>query len=157
MFAVPRIVAHAVSSSSRKAVVAVAVGGLAVALVQPAAAGTPAVKASTLAVQAASAPAPVPDVAVDGFGDAAGYHVQVAAGSGWRELAVLRPAGMDPSSWVGYQCLSGDGKFAGVVTLPASSVNIEQARDRGAFAYSVNVASGAVKPIAAGVGLKYFS
>lgn len=110
-----------------------------------------------MAAPSAGGKAAAADVAIDGFGDAAGYHLQVAAGSGWRQIAVLRPAGSDPSSWVGYQCLSGDGKYAGVAVLPASSVNIEQARDRGAFAYSVDIASGVVHPIASGVGLKYFS
>ena len=124
-----------------------------VAAAQPVVAPTPAAAMTAAGAKTAVAK----DVALDGFGDAAGYHVQVAAGSGWRQIAVLRPAGLDPSSWVGYQCLSGDGKYAGVAVLPASSVNIEQARDRGAFAYSVDIASGAVHSVASGVGLKYFS
>lgn len=100
------------------------------------------------------------DVAVDGFGDAQGYHLQVSRGGDgftWQELAVLRPADMDVESWTGYQCLSGDGRFAAVTILPTSQVNEAEARDHGAFAYSVDLGSGEVHPIAAGVGLKYYS
>lgn len=98
------------------------------------------------------------DLALDGYGDSSGYHLQVTRdGSGWRQLAELRPAGLDPATWLGFQCLSGDGKYAAVVVLPESSVNLAAARDHGAFAYSVEVASGKIHPIASGVGLKYFS
>lgn len=100
------------------------------------------------------------DVAVNGFGDAAGYHLELgreSSGFAWREIAVLRPDGYDDGSWTGYQCVSGDGKDAAVAILPGSAVNIAAARDHGGFAYSVNLASGAVHAIAAGVGLKYYS
>lgn len=100
------------------------------------------------------------DVAVNGYGDAAGYHIEVgreASGFAWHEVAVLHPAGMDASSWTGYQCLSGDGRYAAVAILPAPAVNLEAARDHGGFGYSVNLATGAVRPVAAGVGLMYFS
>jgi RHS repeat-associated protein len=100
------------------------------------------------------------DVAIDGWGDAAGYHVELgreSSGFAWREVALVHPAGLDDSSWTGYQCLSGDGKFAAVAVLPASAVNQQAARDHGAFAYSVDLTSGAVHPLASGVGLKYFS
>lgn len=100
------------------------------------------------------------DVAVNGYGDAAGYHLEVgreASGFAWHEVAVLHPAGMDAPSWTGYQCVSGDGRYAAVAILPASAVNLEAARDHGGFGYSVNLATGRVRPIAAGVGLMYFS
>ncbi len=100
------------------------------------------------------------DVALDGFGDAQGYHLQVSRGSAgyaWQEIAVLHPADMDVPSWTGYQCVSGDGAFAAVAILPTTQVNDAASRDHGAFAYSVELASGAVHPIAAGVGLKYYS
>ncbi|MEV8443556.1 type IV secretion protein Rhs, partial [Actinosynnema sp. NPDC051121] len=98
------------------------------------------------------------DVLVDGWGDGAGYHVQVArerSGFTWREVAVLRPSGLDDESWLGYQCVSGDGRFAAVAVLPRMVVNNAAARDHGAFAYSVDLESGAVRPLARGVGLKY--
>jgi hypothetical protein len=100
------------------------------------------------------------DVAVNGYGDSAGYHLEVgreASGFAWHEVAVLHPAGSDDSSWTGYQCVSGDGRYAAVAILPASAVNLETARDHGGFAYSVNLATGAVHPVATGVGLMYFS
>ena len=100
------------------------------------------------------------DVAVTGWGDAAGYHVEVgreASGFAWREVALLHPSGVDDSSWTGYQCVSGDGRFAAVAILPASAVNQAAARDHGGLAYSVDLASGVVHPIASGVGLMYFS
>ena len=100
------------------------------------------------------------DVAVNAFGDGQGYHIQVArekTGFTWHEIAVLRPAGLDDSSWTGYQCTSGDGLYEAVAVLPTSAVNIDAARDQGAFAYSVDLETGKVRPIATGVGLEYFS
>ncbi|MET7998051.1 hypothetical protein ABZU76_44915 [Amycolatopsis sp. NPDC005232] len=96
------------------------------------------------------------DVAIGGWGDALGYHVELgreAAGFAWQEIALIHPAGFDDSSWTGYQCLSGDGKFAALAILPASAVNTQAARDHGAFAYSVDLTSGAVRALAGGVGL----
>jgi len=98
--------------------------------------------------------------AVDGRGDADGYHVRLtsaADGYVWRDIAVLRPAKLDPGSWYGYQCLSSDGKFVAVAVLPGDAINTNAARDHGAFAYSVNVGTGTVKALATGVGLKYHS
>jgi RHS repeat-associated protein len=127
------------------------------------------VRAAATPGKAAAAPKPADfgpgaatstDVAIDGWGDAAGYHLELgreSAGFAWREVALIHPAGLDDSSWTGYQCLSGDGKFAAVAVLPQSAVNQQAARDHGAFAYSVNLSSGAVRPLAGGVGLKYFS
>jgi hypothetical protein len=100
------------------------------------------------------------DVAIDGWGDSAGYHLEVGRESGsfaWREVAILHPAGFDEGSWDGYQCLSGDGRFAAVAILPALAVNVPAARDHGGFAYSVDLAGGAVHPVAAGVASKYYS
>ncbi|MEV6443061.1 RHS repeat-associated core domain-containing protein [Amycolatopsis sp. NPDC051716] len=100
------------------------------------------------------------DLAIDGWGDARGYHLEVGrekSGFAWQEAALIRPEGVDDSSWTGYQCLSGDGRFAAVAVLPASAVNRQAARDHGALAYSVDLTSGLVRPLAGGVGLKYFS
>jgi RHS repeat-associated protein len=100
------------------------------------------------------------DVLVNGYGDSAGYHLALATGAGgyvWRQIAVLRPGNIDDSSWTGYQCLSGDGRYAAVTVLPAMAVNQAAARDHGAFAYAVDLRTGAVKPVAEGVALKYHS
>ncbi len=74
------------------------------------------------------------DVAIDGAGDAAGYHVSKASsGDGyvWHDVAVLRPANLDPGSWYGYQCVTGDGKFAAVAVLPGDLINRNEARHWG--------------------------
>ncbi|WP_091314074.1 RHS repeat-associated core domain-containing protein [Amycolatopsis tolypomycina] len=100
------------------------------------------------------------DVAVDGWGDARGYHLELgreSSGFAWHEVALLHPAGLDDSSWTGYQCVSGTGRYAAVAVLPLSAVTSQAARDHGAVAYAVDLSSGAVRPLASGVGLKYFS
>jgi RHS repeat-associated protein len=100
------------------------------------------------------------DVTLDAWGDGSGYHLDVGRGSanlGWREVAVLKPAGLDESGWTGYQCVSGDGRFAAVAVAPLAVMNLQSARDRGGFAYSVNLSTGKVVAIASGVALKYFS
>ncbi|ABY24527.1 conserved hypothetical protein [Renibacterium salmoninarum ATCC 33209] len=77
------------------------------------------------------------DITLGAYGDGSGYHLQIASekdGFAWRSLAVIKPQGKDSSSWTGYQCLSGDGKYAAVAILPSSAVDISAARDRGAFA-----------------------
>ncbi|HEX3792310.1 MAG TPA: RHS repeat-associated core domain-containing protein [Pseudonocardiaceae bacterium] len=143
--------------------------GLVVGVVSATTAQAVPVVAAPAAAKVANAPQPddfgadastSADVAVNGYGDSAGYHVEVGrevSGFAWHEVAVLHPAGVDDSSWTGYQCVSGDGRFAAVAILPASAVNLESARDHGGFAYSVDLSSGAVRPIATGVGLMYFS
>ncbi|HVQ97125.1 MAG TPA: DUF6531 domain-containing protein, partial [Mycobacteriales bacterium] len=136
--------------------VAVTIGLLpAQALAAPARAAVPAAPA---AVPAAD-PHPA-DVVVNGWGDGAGYHVAVgtaSSGYAWRELAVLRPGAIDAASWTGYQCVSGDGRYAAVAVLPMGAVNLAAARDHGAFAYSVDLRTGAARALATGVGLKYHS
>ncbi|WP_328299174.1 DUF6531 domain-containing protein [Streptomyces sp. NBC_00435] len=126
-----------------------------------AASGPNAVKAPGAAQAApAESAGPAADVLLNGWGDSAGYHLSVGTGAGgytWRELAVVRPGGIDDASWTGYQCVSGDGRFAALTVLPASAVNRAEARDHGAFAYSVDLKSGAVKPVATGVAMKYHS
>src|SRR4051794_26412393 len=76
------------------------------------------------------------DLAVSGYGDADGYHVQVAresAGFAWQDVAVLRPARLDESRWYGYQCLTGDGTHVAVSVLPGGLINLPGARLRGAY------------------------
>ncbi|MEE4546294.1 RHS repeat-associated core domain-containing protein [Streptomyces sp. V4-01] len=100
------------------------------------------------------------DVLVNGYGDSSGYHLAVGTGAdgyAWREIAVIRPGDIDDSSWTGYQCVSGDGRYAAVAVLPAMAVNQAAARDHGAFAYSVDLRTGKARPVAAGVALKYHS
>lgn len=140
----------------------VAAMGVLAATVQSAAAAPGGITRTVAASAAASAPAgaPAADVLVNGYGDSAGYHLALGTGAGgytWREIAVIRPGDIDDSSWTGYQCVSGDGHFAAVAVLPAMAVNQAAARDHGAFAYSVDLRSGQVRPVAQGVALKYHS
>jgi len=116
--------------------------------------------AATTSATSPSAATEATDVTVDGWGDGSGYHVELGRGAGnfaWREVALIKPAGLDESSWTGYQCVSGDGKYAAVAMEPLALVNQQAARDRGAFAYSVNLSTGKVLPVASGVALKYYS
>ena len=151
-------VAMVVAGTVSSAVAAVATASTPAGSEKAAAAAAAATVTTSASPEDAAGPAA--DVMVNGWGDGAGYHVDVATGrSGytWREMAVLRPDDIDDSAWTGYQCVSGDGKFAAVTVLPASSVNIAAARDHGAFAFSANLGTGAVKPVASGVALKYHS
>jgi hypothetical protein len=100
------------------------------------------------------------DVIVSGRGDEAGYHLYAASGAtgwSWHEVAALDPGGASNEPWIGYQCATPDGRFAVVVTAPRSASNIPAAREHGAFAYSVDLSSGQVTPLANGVALMYFN
>ena len=100
------------------------------------------------------------DIAIDGIGDADGYHIRVAqesAGFTWHDLAVIKPANLDEAHWYGYQCLSSDGRYAAVAILPGTLENNAAGRNRGAFAYAIEVATGTVTPLATGVGSMYYS
>jgi RHS repeat-associated protein len=100
------------------------------------------------------------DLAVSGYGDGEGYHVQVAKesdGFAWQDVAVLRPAGLDEASWYGYQCLAGDGRHVAVTVLPGGLVNLPAARLRGAYAYAVDLTTGASTPLLSGVSFQYSS
>jgi hypothetical protein len=100
------------------------------------------------------------DVAIETSEDSAGYHVFVAhgrSGFAWQPLATLLPADTDAQSWTGYSCLTGSGDYAVSVVAPADYTNVPTLRDRGAFAYVTTVSTGATRPIAAGLALKYYS
>lgn len=129
----------------------------------------PAVASDRVVITASTPPSPSDfangdqtssDIAIDGVGDADGYHVRVAqesAGFAWRDLAVIKPANLDEAHWYGYQCLSSDGLFAAVAILPGTLENNAAGRNRGAFAYAIEVATGKVTPLATGVGSMYYS
>ncbi|WP_329587177.1 DUF6531 domain-containing protein [Kitasatospora sp. NBC_01250] len=70
---------------------------------------------------------------------------------------MLQPGGLDESSWTGYQCVSGDGRYAAVTVAPLSAANSTAGRDHGAFAYSVDLETGRVRAVASGVALAYHS
>lgn len=111
-----------------------------------------------------SAASPLPRVAdpferaVWAAGDEDGYHLYIAKGSeywAWRPVATIQPGGEDQEPWIGYHCLTGNGRHVVAVVAPRSAANHPLARDRGGTAYSVEVATGRVKPLAAGVAVKY--
>jgi len=99
------------------------------------------------------------DVLVASSSDADGYHLYIARSrSGWRwqPLATIQPGGAQDDSWVGQQCITGDGRFVVVVVLPILAVDDPAARDHGALAYSVDVATGQTRPLIAGVSAAYY-
>jgi hypothetical protein len=112
------------------------------------------------AAPAVAATAGAADVVATGVGDAAGYHLYTASAAGgwtWTPLATLAPGGLGDDSWVGYQCVTGDGRYVVAVTAPRHVANDPAGRDHGASAYSVDVRTGAVAPLAGGVALMYFN
>lgn len=94
-----------------------------------------------------------------GTGSVAGYELfEASAQSGWhwRPVVTLDPEGASQEGWTGYQCITSDGRYAVVVTAPTAAANVPELRDRGAFAYSVDLLTGSVRPLATGVALMYF-
>jgi GDSL-like Lipase/Acylhydrolase family len=107
-------------------------------------------------------PIPRGDEVVTGSGDGDGWHLYAAAaGDGWRwhPLATLAPAGVDANGerWIGRQCLTGDGRYVVAVVAPWSANNDPAGMDRGGLAYAVDAHTGAVRPLAGGVSLHYFT
>lgn len=100
------------------------------------------------------------ELAYYGRGDASAYRVYRAnAGSGWRwaELAAIRPGGRMDDSWIGYQCTTGNGRHVVAVIAPRHAANRPGLANGGATAYSIDTRSGSVRPLVAGVALKYHS
>jgi len=99
------------------------------------------------------------DFIVTSTSDSNGYHLYIARSAGswlWQPLATIQPGGTGDESWIGQQCLTGDGRFAVVVVLPRRAVNNPAARDRGAFAYAVDLGTGRARTLIAGVSTAYF-
>ncbi|GAA1965128.1 hypothetical protein GCM10009838_23240 [Catenulispora subtropica] len=100
------------------------------------------------------------DVAIQTSADENGYHIYAGLGSSgfaWRPLATLKPGDIDSPMWTGYSCMTGSGKHVVAVVAPADFANDPALKARGAFAYVVDVPSGAVHPVTAGVALTYYS
>jgi hypothetical protein len=85
------------------------------------------VTASGSASVAAHAATTSPDE-IDGFGDVRGYRLYGLHADAWavrwQPLATLRPSSAIDDVWLGYHCLSGDGRWAAVVVAPRRAVNI---------------------------------
>ncbi|RIJ71120.1 hypothetical protein D1871_15470 [Nakamurella silvestris] len=96
-------------------------------------------------------------ITLSGYADDDGYHLQTTTdGRTWHDAAVLSPAGAD-GTLTGYQCLSGDGRYAAVAVLPTAAVSDNTATDRGAYAYAVDLRTGVSTLLPQRVGLMYFS
>lgn len=97
------------------------------------------------------------DFVVTGRGDGEGYHLSIGLERekyAFRPLATIQPAGYDGDDWLGYQCVTGDRKHVVVSVLPRWAVNRLNLRDRGALVYTVDVKTGAVRPVAQGIAFK---
>jgi hypothetical protein len=98
------------------------------------------------------------DVLVTGRGDTHGYTVYVSLERerySPRPVALITPSGYDSDDWLGYTCLTGGRRYAVATLLPRWAVNRPDLRDRGALAYSVDITSGRVVPLANEVAFKY--
>lgn len=143
---------------------------------QPAAvSGTAAVSDTSDAAGALSHPAPdrladpgrvlpagwhtSPDRVVTVAGDATGLHVLVADASdgyGWRTVATLAVRGTDTTQWIGQACLTGSGQRAVVVYAPRQITSAPAALGFGALAAVVDLSTGKVRQLGAGVSIAYF-
>lgn len=99
------------------------------------------------------------DILVATRGDERGLHVFTAMAPAWEwhSLATIRSGPLRDWPWTGYHCVTGDGKFVVVVAAPMWFVNQPDLRDREAFAFGIEIATGSVKPLVSGVALKYYN
>lgn len=100
------------------------------------------------------------DFVVGSYGGSDGFHLFVArerARWGWKPLATLLPGGDTDGEWTGYHCVTGSGRYVVAVTAPERLSDVPWVRDRGAWAYSIEIATGRVQPLMGGVALKYFN
>jgi hypothetical protein len=99
------------------------------------------------------------DKAVTVVGDTTGLHVLAAdeaEGYSWHTVATLGVQGTDTAQWIGQACVTGGGRRAVVAYAPAQITNTPGELDRGALAAVVDLATGKVTPIGAGVSIAYF-
>jgi len=100
-----------------------------------------------------------PDRAVVVAGDATGLHVLAAwarDGYTWRTVATLSVRGADTPEWIGQACVTGSGRYAVVVYAPRQITNMAAAQGFAGLAAIVNLDSGRVVPLSAGVSVAYF-
>lgn len=100
------------------------------------------------------------DIAVVSQGDSDGMHYFVgreAEGYAWRPLATILPAGTDASSWTGYSCVSGDDRYMLATLEPIAATNRPEMLDRGGLSYTIDLKTGKVTSVVAGVAMYYHS
>jgi lysophospholipase L1-like esterase len=94
-------------------------------------------------------------------GDANGFHLFAAQADSqaplWDELATLRPDLGNEDGWVGNYCLTGDGQYVVATVAPWFAASRPSLLAHGGFAYSVDVVTRAVRPLASGLTLSYSS
>jgi len=115
---------------------------------------------TSIASAVTSTPQASGDLLVTGFGDADGYHLFAAAAQqpgAWRALATLDPAPSVDTGWVGRQCLTGDGRYVVATVAPRPLAAQPEGVAHGGSTYAVNVTTDAVRPLASGTSLAYFS
>ncbi|HEX2087145.1 MAG TPA: hypothetical protein VHF89_15800 [Solirubrobacteraceae bacterium] len=98
------------------------------------------------------------DRIVTGRPSPAGFQLFTAVAEerwAWRPLATIQPGGSSEDDWIGYHCTTGDGRHVVAVVAPRRFANRPLLRDRGAFAYAIEVRTGDVRPLIGGVALKY--
>ncbi|MEQ0557925.1 hypothetical protein ABJI51_02495 [Amycolatopsis sp. NEAU-NG30] len=95
------------------------------------------------------------DVLVTGSGDEDGFHLFVgreSASYAFRPLATVKPFDAD-DRWLGQYCLTSDRKHVVVNLITSRAVNKPKYLAGGGLVYSVALADGAVKPVAAGAAI----
>ena len=100
------------------------------------------------------------DLLVSGTGDVNGYHISVANASNptvWLPLATLDPPVGTDFSWMGQQCVTGDGAYVVATIAPSIAATEPDDRAEGGFTYSISVATGAVRPLLSNVTLASYS
>lgn len=99
------------------------------------------------------------DAIVTGVGDTEGFHIYVAGEKNafrWSALATLGgPSEM--GTWTGYTCVTGSGHYVAAVYAPTMVVNKPNLLSAGALAAIVDIRTGQVRDVAAGVALSYFN
>jgi hypothetical protein len=98
------------------------------------------------------------DFIITSSGDSNGMHYYIARedeGYYWRPLASILPADADAGAWTGYFCVSGDSRYVLATVAPTLSGNYPDLENHGALAYVIDIASGKVRPLVAGVAMYY--
>lgn len=98
------------------------------------------------------------DFIITSSGDAQGMHYYIARedeGYYWRPLATILPAGADAGTWSGNFCVTGDNRYVLATVAPTLSENYSDLENHGALAYVIDIATGKVRPLIAGVAVYY--
>ncbi len=98
------------------------------------------------------------DQLVAGIGDSAGFHILVARERDafkWTNLVTLDVPQIDLGPWTGELCTTGDDRYAVAVYAPSADTNHPALAQAGAFAASIDLATGKATALISGVQLAY--